>query len=92
MAEHALMGKDAFCAHINVDYIGVGWKCRACEEDFMPMDELQGLIGKPRHSRIDKKKVAGFLRSQGYSIRQIMRILEYKSPRSVQDLLKPEEV
>ena len=33
-------------------------------------------------------RVARFLRSEGISIRKIMRLMDYKSPRSVQDLLE----
>jgi hypothetical protein len=36
----------------------------------------------------DKKVMAILLRKEGYSIRQIMKFLEYKSPESVQSLLK----
>lgn len=37
---------------------------------------------------LDKKIMAKLLRKEGYSIREIMRFLEYKSTRSVSDLLK----
>lgn len=36
---------------------------------------------------IDKKVMAKLLRKEGYSIREIMRFLEYKSPRSVHRLV-----
>ncbi len=36
---------------------------------------------------IDKKVMAKLLSKEGYSIRQIMRFLEYKSPRSVHLIL-----
>lgn len=35
----------------------------------------------------ETNEVAKILQAEGYSIRQIMRILNYKSPRSVQILL-----
>lgn len=35
----------------------------------------------------EKKLAAQTLRSQGYSIREIMRIMNYKSPRSVHILI-----
>jgi len=41
--------------------------------------------------KLDKTRavrVARFLRSEGISIRKIMRLMDYKSPRSVQDLLE----
>jgi hypothetical protein len=37
-----------------------------------------------------KMRVALFLREEGYSIRDIMKLLKYKSPKSVQDLLGKE--
>lgn len=37
---------------------------------------------------IDKKVMANLLRDKGYSIREIMRFLQYKSPRSVHELVK----
>ncbi len=36
---------------------------------------------------VEKKSTAIALRSQGYSIREIMKLMKYKSPRSVTDLL-----
>lgn len=36
---------------------------------------------------IDKKVMANLLRKEGYSIREIMRFLEYKSTRSVHRLV-----
>ena len=35
-----------------------------------------------------KKERAKYLKSEGYSIRETMRIMGYKSPKSIQDLLK----
>jgi len=35
-----------------------------------------------------RSKMAKRLRSQGFTIRQIMQIMDYKSPRSVHVLLK----
>lgn len=47
---------------------------------------------KPPHFKqkrmTEKAEKAKNLRSIGYSIREIMRIMNYKSPKSVQDLLK----
>jgi hypothetical protein len=44
----------------------------------------------PRQKKLDKlmrSARAKKLRRDGFTIRQIMKILKYKSPRSVQDLL-----
>lgn len=35
----------------------------------------------------EKIKTAKSLKGSGYSIREIMRIMNYKSPKSIQDLL-----
>lgn len=39
-----------------------------------------------------KIEVAKGLRKEGYSIRQIMKIMNYKSPSAVTYLLKPEPI
>jgi transposase len=36
----------------------------------------------------EKRKTAISLKKQGYSIREIMKIMGYKSPRSIQTLIK----
>lgn len=36
----------------------------------------------------EKRTTAKALKEQGYSIREIMKIMKYKSPRSVQTLLQ----
>lgn len=58
---------------------------RAC-----PICKGTGSLPTPAHQEIDKAKanVARLLKKEGYSIRQIMRFLNYKSPRSVSILLK----
>ncbi len=47
---------------------------------------------KPPHFKqkrmTEKAEKAKQLQSIGYSIREIMRIMNYKSPKSIQDLLK----
>lgn len=55
-----------------------------------PMCEGCGEINPPHlKQKILKEKIktAKSLKDSGYSIREIMRIMNYKSPRSVQDLL-----
>ena len=57
-----------------------------------PICKGKGELAEP-HSKwvgkvADKKVMARLLRKEGYSIRQIMRFLGYKSPESVQSLLK----
>ena len=42
--------------------------------------------GKKKNMEL-KKKAAKLLRIENYSIREIMKIMNYKSPKSVQDLL-----
>lgn len=42
----------------------------------------------PKDRMINNSIMAKLLRKEGYTIRQIMRFLEYKSPRSIQLLLK----
>ena len=47
----------------------------------------------PARMKVDKteikKRIAIELHAKGYSIRQIMRALDYKSPRSIQVLITP---
>lgn len=55
-----------------------------------PMCKGCGEINPPHlKQKIIKEKVkaAKSLKNSGYSIREIMRIMNYKSPRSIQDLL-----
>jgi len=55
-----------------------------------PMCSGSGVITPPRNAQkmMDKKRIAAqLLKDEGYSIREIMRLLHYKSPRSVQVLL-----
>lgn len=51
-----------------------------------------GDIGEPKHKEINtlnlKKELANRLHKQGFSMRQIMRALNYKSVRSVHLLIK----
>lgn len=54
-----------------------------------PICKGRGEITPPRRKGTpDNRVMAGLLRKEGYSIREIMRFLNYKSPRSVQELLK----
>lgn len=53
-----------------------------------PICKGSGKLANPKHIKIDMKKVCKILKKEGYSIRQIMLILKYKSPNSVQVLLK----
>lgn len=61
-------------------------KCPVCEGigelDAPALDK--DIIGK-------KKRAAGLLKEAGFSFREIMRFLGYKSPRSVQYLLENRE-
>ena len=52
-----------------------------------------GKIVPPKHKRdLDALRcIVNVIRKEGYSIRQIMRLLKYKSPRSVQDLLDTDQ-
>jgi len=62
--------------------IGV-WCCPVCHGT--------GNIKRPHGMQKDmelKRDHANRLRDQGYSIREIATIMGYKSPRSVQDLLR----
>lgn len=57
-------------------------KCPVCKGD--------GIIKKSQKKYSDKKlkrECANILREHGYSIREIMKLLGYKSPRAVQYLL-----
>jgi hypothetical protein len=47
---------------------------------------------KTKSDVADKHSVALMLREAGYSIRQIMRFLDYKSPNTVQEILKGERI
>jgi len=51
-------------------------------------DLCEAILEFPDTERIIKLRTARYLRKEGYSIREIMKLLKYKSPRSVQDLLK----
>jgi len=53
-----------------------------------PICKGKGKIENPFHRYIVKRIMAKMLRKQGYSYRQIMRFLGYKSPRSIQVMLK----
>ena len=76
----------------------VGGSTRHYVRDLLiPMMEDAGLLiisvkDAPIRTDIDqleiKKAIAVGLRSKGYSIRQIMKALNYKSPRSITELLK----
>ena len=55
-----------------------------------PICKGTGKIEKPFHSYITKRIMARLLKKEGYSIRQIMKFLDYKSPQSIQGLLKKE--
>jgi hypothetical protein len=55
-----------------------------------PLCNGSGEIKLPSHRQklmAEKKNAAKALRSKGYSIREIMTIMKYKSPRSVVTLL-----
>lgn len=52
-----------------------------------PVCNGKGVIDKPtlRGKMLDKKEsVCKLLRDEGYSVREIMRLLGFKSPRAVQ--------
>jgi hypothetical protein len=56
-----------------------------------PVCQGKGEIANPRPRNprtIDKTIMAKLLRDAGYSIREIMGFLDYKSPRSVQKCLE----
>lgn len=54
-----------------------------------PVCKGKGLISVPaRRGTPDNGVMAMLLRDAGYSVREIMRFLNYKSPRSIQVLLK----
>jgi len=62
------------------------------KKDVCPVCQGTGKFELPAKMKIDsggiKKKLAIELRKKGYSIRQIQVCLGYKSPRSIQLLLK----
>lgn len=49
---------------------------------------LESPFSKKKSEARDKHSIALMLREEGYSIRQIMRFLDYKSPNTVQEILK----
>lgn len=55
-----------------------------------PICKGKGEIPRPARERrlVDNRVMARLLSDAGYSVREIMRFLGYKSPRSVQVLLK----
>lgn len=55
-----------------------------------PVCEGKGSIPGPIHQAITNTIAAHLLRTAGYSIREIMKFLKYKSPRSVAILLEKE--
>lgn len=59
-----------------------------------PICKGTGKIEIPARLPVDgyeiKKRIARELHEKGYSVRQIMRALGYKSPRSIQLMLKEE--
>jgi hypothetical protein len=54
-----------------------------------PICKGKGVINKPvpKDRMINNAIMTKLLRKEGYTIRQIMRFLEYKSPQSIQRLL-----
>lgn len=56
-----------------------------------PVCEGEGKIEAPslkQKMMEEKRKIAKSLQDQKYSIREIMRLMGYKSPRSIQQLLE----
>ncbi len=53
-----------------------------------PICKGKGELEKPKHQEVNNKIMANLLYKEGYSMRQIMRFLDYKSPDSVLKLLK----
>lgn len=56
-----------------------------------PVCKGLGEIEKPRHDKDFQKtreRMVFVLHKEGFSIREIMRLLEYKSPRSVHQIIK----
>lgn len=53
-----------------------------------PVCKGKGRLLGPSHQAVSNGVAARLLRDEGYSIREIMRFLGYKSPRSVAILLE----
>lgn len=53
-----------------------------------PVCKGKGVLSRPKRRAATNRVMAQLLRREGYSIREIMRFLGYKSPRSVSELLE----
>lgn len=71
-------------------YIPKNWIYQLCEQ--YAEQYIEAGIGNPARMQANvievKKEMAVKLREKGFSIRQIMRALNYKSTRSITELLK----
>lgn len=83
-----LLGKDGKIRRF------IDWVLRqACKyrDNPCPICNGSGELPSPYHREItakDKGEIAKILKEKGYSIRQIMLFLKYKSPRSITRLLE----
>jgi hypothetical protein len=84
-----LKGKSVFETSKNGDSGHVIWS----DEFYNLAKELSTLISPPslkQKNMKEKSIMAKKLKSDGYSFREIMKLMGYKSPRSIQLLLKKE--